>query len=185
MLHLLREIRAGWLSYKQIRQETKDSLVRKIEARVPRKVILTLVCLFLAIDLALVVALANRSGEISWTVSDAYQTWTKSRQYAGAAERILTEIRKGQPPFEHTGLGDLYVDPNKKLACTVDDGFRLRLEDAGLQQGGKHLEVLVSTTAIAGSLMGCSVGIMEGREVVGTATGVYFTKESGTKQRSR
>ena len=184
MLHLLREIRAGWLSYKQIRRETKDELVRKIEARIPRKVILTLACLFLAIDLALVGALASRSGEISWTVSDAYQTWTKSRQYAGAAERILTEIRKGQPPFEHTGLGDLYVDPDKKLACTVDDGFRLRLEDAGLRQGGKHLEVLVSTTTIAGSLMGCSVGIMEGREVVGTAIGIYFAKQPTTKRKN-
>ena len=86
MLHLLREIRAGWLTYKQIRRETKNELLRKIEAKVPRKVMLSLVFLFLAIDLALVGALASQSGEISWTVSNAYQTWTKSRQYAGAAE---------------------------------------------------------------------------------------------------
>ncbi|MBX7224075.1 MAG: hypothetical protein K1Y36_29435 [Blastocatellia bacterium] len=184
MLHLLREIRAGWLSYKQIRRETKDSLVRKIEAKVPRKVMLSLVFLFLAVDLALVGILANRSGEISWAVSDTYQTWTKSRQYAWAAERILTEIKKGQPSFEHTGFGELYVTPDKKLACIVSDGFRLKLEDAGLQQEGKHLEVLVSTTALAGGLMSCSVGIIENREVVGTATGVYFGKESPTKRKN-
>ncbi|MBX7224093.1 MAG: hypothetical protein K1Y36_29525 [Blastocatellia bacterium] len=74
MMNRLREIRAGWLSYKQIRKETKNELVRKIEARVPRKVIVTLACLFLAIDLALVGALASRSAEISWTVSNTYQT---------------------------------------------------------------------------------------------------------------
>ncbi|MBX7224197.1 MAG: hypothetical protein K1Y36_30060 [Blastocatellia bacterium] len=183
MLHRLREIRAGWLSYKQIRKETKNELVRKIEAKVPRKVMLSLVFLFLAIDLALVGVLASRSGEISWAVSNTYQTWTKTRQYAWAAERILAEVKKGQPPFEHTGFGDLYVTPDKKLAFIVSDGFRLKFEDAGLQQEGKRLEVLVSTTALAGGLMSCSVGIMEGREVVGTATGVYFGKESPPQRR--
>ncbi|MBX7224298.1 MAG: hypothetical protein K1Y36_30565 [Blastocatellia bacterium] len=184
MLHRLREIRAGWLSYKQIRRETKDELVRKIEARIPRKVILTLACLFLAIDLALVGVLASRSGEISSAVSDTYQTWTESRRYAWAAERILAEVKKGQPPFEHTSFGELYVTPDKKLACIVSDGFRLKIEDAGLQQEGRHLEVLVSTTALAGGLMSCTIGIIEGREVVGTATGVYFSKESPTKRKN-